>query len=132
MKSQTVRQKHDNGFTMVEMLVVLLIFICILALMPMMKGGKHTMYMKMEALRERLLYIQGRAMREFKDIRVEFQDTNMICENLSIDINMRCEGFVVFHANGNVDKAKTLHCSDQKQKSELVIQLGSGRMYVKK
>lgn len=97
-----------------------------------MKSGTHTMYMKMEVLKQRLLYIQGKAMREFKTIKVEFNNTDLIYEKRHIDIGMRCDEKLVFHANGNVDKAKTLRCFDQGQTGELVILLGSGRMYVKK
>ncbi len=117
---------------MVEMLIVLALFICLTGMLPLFKGNHHTMNMKTAALKERLLYIQGRAMREMNDIRVDFEGTRLISDVLTVDIGMRCDGFVIFHANGNVDKAKTIHCRCFDQSSELVIQLGSGRMYVKK
>lgn len=90
------------------------------------------MDMKTAALKERLLYIQGKAMQEMVTIRVDFENSKLISDVLTTDIGMRCEGFVIFHANGNVDKAKTIQCRSLNQESKLVIQLGSGRMYVKK
>lgn len=127
-----VRHRHDSGFTMAEMLIVLALFIFMAGMLPLVKGNHHTMNMKTAALKERLLFIQGRAMREMNDIRVDFKGTRLISDVLTTDIGMRCEGFVIFHANGNVDKAKTIHCRYLNHSSELVLQLGSGRMYVKK
>lgn len=132
MKYTMDRHRRDNGFTLAEMLAVLSIILCLLLMMPFMKGIHHTMYLKTEALRERLLYVQGLAMRKFQNIKVEFQSSEMIYENKRIDIGMQCEGSVIFHQNGNVDRARTLRCYSQKQIGEIVIQLGSGRMYVKK
>ena len=88
---------------MAEMLIVLALFIFMAGMLPLVKGNHHTMNMKTAVLKERLLYIQGRAMREMNDIRVDFKGTRLISDVLTTDIGMRCEGFVIFHANGNVD-----------------------------
>lgn len=132
MKYTMDRHRHDNGFTMVEILIVLAISICLIGMIPFIKGVHHSMYLNMEALRERLIFLQGTAMRTYQDIKVEFQGTDMIFNNQRLTIGMRCDGFVVFHKNGNVDRAKTLRCHAHNQIGEIVIQLGSGRMYVKK
>lgn len=125
------KHKHNNGFTLTEMLAVLFIFICLLGMLPFVKATTHTIHIKAETLRERLIGIQGSAMRDFKNIKVVFQGTKMIYEQKQTDIGMKCEGSVIFHANGNVDRAKTLRCYTQNQMIEIVIQLGSGRIYVK-
>lgn len=126
------RHRRDSGFTMVEMLIVLAITVSLIAMIPFIRGAHHAMDLNMEALRERLIFVQGTAMRTYREIKVEFQGTDMIFENQRLAIGMRCDGFVVFHKNGNVDRAKTLRCHAHNQTKELVIQLGSGRMYVKK
>lgn len=132
MKYTMDKHRRTDGFTLVEMLLVLALFACLLTLLPFLSLNQHTMHVKMESLREQLLIVQGEAMRDLKSIRVDFHHTMMRYENHDTDIQMHCNGFVIFHPNGNVDHAKTLRCSYHNEVGELVIQLGSGRMYVKK
>jgi len=101
-------------------------------LFPFIRPNDHAMALRMEMLKENLLLVQGKAMHEAVNIDVYFEGTNLCYEDVVLDLGMQCEGSVTFHANGNVDRAKTIVCKAKQRKGALVIQLGSGRMYVKK
>lgn len=125
-----VKRMRNNGFTMIEMLLVLLIMCILLLWMPKLANHPHTMHYHMEALRYRLLEIQEQAQTEKIVHTVTFHSTSMRDNDKQMHIPIQCSGTIVFHENGNVDQAKTITCSYQGEIGKLVILLGNGRMYV--
>lgn len=115
---------------MIEMLVVLMLFSFLLLLFPMRLMHNHDLMLRMEQLKQLLLWEQSRAIQELMTIRVELADTKMDDGVHRFDLGMTCSGFVIFHPNGNVDHAKTITCHQDQGSAALIIQLGSGRMTI--
>ncbi|MCI9292794.1 MAG: prepilin-type N-terminal cleavage/methylation domain-containing protein [Erysipelotrichaceae bacterium] len=122
---------RNNGFTLIEMLVVLLMMCILLLWLPKLAKHPHAMHYHMEALRYRLIEIQEQAQTEKKVHKVTFHSTSMRNNDRQMHLPIQCNGTIVFHENGNVDQAKTITCTYQGVRGELVILLGNGRMYVK-
>ena len=106
------KHSYSDGFTLIEMLVVLFVIVLCMMLFPLMHIRRQGMGIKMASLYEHLLYELHYADQVFK-------------------LEMRCQGEVLFHPNGNVDRARTITCHSAAHQGSLVIQLGSGRMYVR-
>ncbi len=85
----------------------------------------------MASLYEHLLYAQTMAMRHGKEIQVTLNNDELHYADQIFKLEMRCQGEVLFHPNGNVDRARTITCHSAAHQGYLVIQLGSGRMYVR-
>ena len=132
MKLRMDKHRHDEGFTMVEMLLVLMRGCFLLMLFPLMHARHHDFMLHMEQLKQLLLLEQERAIQEVRSIKVDWNQTKMRSGENTYELGMVCEGSVIFHPNGNVDRAKTITCHQDGQSAKLIIQLGSGRMYVAK
>lgn len=125
------RHRHDDGFTLIEMIIVLMLLCFGIALFPLTQVKHHTLPMRMEQLKQQLLIKQELAMRQGTTIEILFSGTSMVVDHHQIKLHMSCQGSLRFHENGNVDRARTITCSTDSETGELVVQLGSGRMYVK-
>ena len=125
------KHRQNSGFTLIEMLLVFLILSVALFLFPIMHARREMMGLRMDLLQKQLLLAQAKAMREGKKISVVLDGTMLQYDGYRYDLGMRCEGKVVFHPNGNVDRARTIPCHMEHGGKELIIQLGSGRMYVR-
>lgn len=117
---------------MIEMLLVLMLVCFLLLLIPMTQMHHHHFMLCMERLKQLLLLEQERALQELQTIRVVFTETIMDDGANRYELGMTCAGDVIFHPNGNVDRAKTITCHQNQASAHLVIQLGSGRMYIAK
>ncbi len=117
---------------MIEVLLVLMILCFVLLLFPLMHTRHHDFTLRMEQLKQLLLLQQELAIQEVETITVIFDQTKMQVGADTYELGMTCVGSVIFHPNGNVDRAQTLRCYQGEQAGSLVIQLGSGRMYIAK
>ncbi len=116
---------------MIEMLLVLMMLSFLLLLLPILHQRKQSLSLQMALLKEHLLIVQANAMRDGKTIKAYFDGKSLRYDDTAYDLDMYCNGYILFHPNGNVDHAKTLICHSNGKSGELIIQLGSGRMYVK-
>lgn len=113
------------------LITMLLVGICI-ALFPMTRTLHRELPLRMEQLKHLLLLQQEMAMQEGTTIQISFQGTTMQLPDREVELHMTCRGTLTFHPNGNVDQAKRISCHNATEQASLVIQLGSGRMYVEK
>ena len=125
------KHSYSDGFTLIEMLVVLFVIVLCMMLFPLMHIRRQGMGIKMASLYEHLLYAQTMAMRHGKEIQVTLNNDELHYADQIFKLEMRCQGEVLFHPNGNVDRARTITCHSAAHQVYLVIQLGSGRMYVR-
>lgn len=127
-----VKQKHNDGFTLIEMLVVLLMVSMMLLLYPTMRNVNTSMLSAhMETFKTRLLMIQQSALLEKKRMDVSLLQNTMVVNGEMEYIPVSCYQQFSFNESGNVSRAMSITCSLNQQQKTLVIQLGSGRMYVK-
>lgn len=122
----------DKGFTMIEMLLVLLLVSICFALFPFVHAPKEAlMNLHMEQVRQTLLEIQAQALFEKREIMVHLGGDTLYADDVSYALPAACYGDVIFHANGNVNHAMSIPCSWSHERRTLVIQLGAGRIYAK-
>lgn len=131
MKLSMARLKSDDGFTLIEMLIVLSSILMILILFPVLHPETKQIKMRLQMLRYQLLQCQEQAIAEGRTVEIAFSEDEMDVDGERIFIGMRCNQEVIFHPNGNVNHAMTMRCHTADAEGELVIQLGSGRIYVK-
>lgn len=129
------KQVNTKGFTLVEMMIVLSFVSTFLLIVPYGKSfDKVKEKYQFSYLKERLLLEQQNALFKKEEIEVEIHNDSILVSDEEVyrfTSGFTCDDSeVVFHENGNVNQALTIHCYGQKNYS-LVISLGSGRMYEK-
>lgn len=127
-----VKHRYADGFTMIEMLLVLGILSTFVLLMPIAKEP-ISLHIHMQRMKEQLLSLQTHAILNKKTMNAQINTTQMICGNETFTYakGIVCDpSQVSFNALGNVNQARTIHCFANRRKMKLVIQLGSGRMRI--
>ena len=129
MKSAMDRPPCDSGFTLVEMLLVLLLLSVLLLVTPLLKRQQRILLrMDVQQIREICTKAQAQAIREHKSIPIKIQGSKVY----SLQSSTSCSS-MSFHytAQGTISKAFTLNCRSASSTVQLVAQLGSGRMDVR-
>ncbi len=125
------KQKHNNGFTLIEMMIVLLIIsILSLSYQPRLD---YSLSMFMEKVKICCINSQQLAFIEKKDIYVTFSKHSLIYgdEEFIFPDGIVCdEKTFHYNSNGNISTAQTIHCSNQHKEKKLVFQLGMGRIRI--
>ena len=147
---KVVHRHSDQGFTLLETLLVLSIVIVImtipiLTLAPLYQQQKAEHFL--EQLEDDLLYAQVYALSNSATVRVYFStqqsyrvivsQTNQIILTRTYDNDIKIDPYtlgstVTFRSNGNVSNAGTIRITIQKAKYNLVFMIGKGRFYVAK
>lgn len=135
MKSAMDRPPCDSGFTLVEMLLVLLLLSVLLLVTPLMKRQQRILLrMDVQQIREICTKAQAQAIRKHKSIPMKIQGSKVYCDReiYSLQSSTSCSS-MSFHytAQGTISKAFTLNCRSASSSVQLVAQLGSGRMDVR-
>ncbi|WP_221248059.1 prepilin-type N-terminal cleavage/methylation domain-containing protein [Catenisphaera adipataccumulans] len=124
--------KHSNGFTMVEMMLVMLL-ICVMGI-----GIKATQFHSSQSVLVKALSSQAIVMQEqayaYKESRaVEIKEHEAIFDQkvMTYPPDIVCTPFA-FHYNaaGNISQGGTVTCHSGNQTMRLVFQLGSGRVRI--
>lgn len=126
------RQVHSNGFTMIESLIVLLI-VCVLSIGISQNQNQSNLTIFMEKLMSYCVLMQEKAFIEKRETRVEIYEDHAVFdgEYYEFDESIACETLRFhYNAKGNISKANTLECHDQKGTKKLIFQLGSGRVRI--
>lgn len=135
LKSAMDRPPCDSGFTLVEMLLVLLLLSVLLLVTPLLKRQQRILLrMDVQQIREICTKAQAQAIREHKSIPIKIQGSKVYCDReiYSLQSSTSCSS-MSFHytAQGTISKAFTLNCRSASSTVQLVAQLGSGRMDVR-
>ncbi|MFR5076785.1 MAG: competence type IV pilus minor pilin ComGD [[Clostridium] innocuum] len=136
MKSAMDRPPCDSGFTLVEMLLVLLLLSVLLLVTPLLKRQQRILLrMDVQQIREICTKAQAQAIREHKSIPIKIQGSKVYCNREILFFCSRPPAVrpASFHytAQGTISKAFTLNCRSASSTVQLVAQLGSGRMDVR-
>ena len=129
------RPQCDSGFTLVEMMIVLLLLSVLLLVTPLVKRQQRILLrMDVQQIREICTKAQAQAIREHKSIPIKIQGSKVYCDReiYSLQSSTSCSS-MSFHytAQGTISKAFTLNCRSASSTVQLVAQLGSGRMDVR-
>lgn len=125
----------NRGFTLIEVLVVLSVLSMLLVIFPFLHSNKRIqLRFETQILYEKLLLTQGGAIAQKKLKTVDFHGNyyEIDKETFTLPTAMKCNS-TPFHYTpvGSVSQALTIHCRIDTNTKDIVIQLGSGRMYVK-
>lgn len=127
-----VKLAQTKGFTLIEMLLVLGMLSMIVMLIPLaFIHQSKTLFMQVETLRYQLQSYQIEAIMNKKVMQIIFEGKTMYVNDTPQAMEIRCSGSLSFNEQGNVNQAMSIACFDDRFQNELIIQLGSGRMYVK-
>lgn len=126
---------NKDGYTLIESLLVLFIISMLLLIFPFMSfQNKSSLNIQMNTIHAFLLRMQSFAMKDKHNITVNISGNTISSEQSSLELvkGISCNSSsVVFHPNGNVQRAQTIQCTFKDTQKDLVVLLGSGRMYVK-
>lgn len=143
---------HKNGFTLIEMLIVLMIvstlMILVIPRIDQLEKAKEETYM-IEQLTDDLLYAQQYAMTHKTAVVVVFynaQGRYRMTESYTLGRTLidrtlpsqwafelaTLQNPLTFLANGNVNKSGTILIKNGKTTYKVVFLLGKGRFYVQK
>ena len=127
---------HDkNGFTLVEMYLVMFIICVFLSIYSIPNiYSKQTLTLSMFQLQSFLEKIQSEAVIERKQRTVRFKGNQIIADDeiLELPSSIRCVGAELhFYPQYTSAPAATIRCSAGGEQS-LVIQLGRGRNAIRK
>lgn len=124
----------DKGFTLMEMLFVLFTISMLALLFPFVKVSKQIQFQyDVYTVKSWIQQTQLDAMRDHQrkliviSNRLETPD-----KTLFFPSGMKCNtARVGFYENGMVEHAQTITCSCEGKQKQIVIELGSGCMYVR-
>ena len=125
---------NKKGFTLIQTLIVFVIIGSISVLIPTNVSSKILLKFECEKLKEYLLQAQIEAIENKQKVIVNI-DKNIISVNQDVKKlsgNTSCDAHEVgFNERGNVTMAKTIVCKSYNNQKMVVINLGSGNIYVK-
>lgn len=110
-----------------EMLVVLFVISMLVVIFPLIKPQKQ-IQLGYE------MQTQVSAVNEHREKMVKISSNSMLYDHKRYTFmdGMDCAPTTLYYyANGNVSQAKTIRCNCQGKQKSLVIELGSGAIYVR-
>lgn len=130
-----VKLVSDKGFTLIEMLLILMALSLMLVLFPIMKPQMAIqLQYEMYTMKQILLQTQMQALIHHQNEQVSIRTNSIVYLNTTYQLTkgIQCDPTVVtYYANGNIAQAKTIRCSCEGERRRLILELGSGSIYVK-
>lgn len=125
----------NKGFTLIESLLVLSVLTILLLAYPVIKPTNTTiLHYQMQMLYQRLQKLQFEAMTQKKEKHVDFQGNHYTLGQVEYlwSNGISCSD-TSFHFTpmGSVSHATTIHCTLKDARNSILIELGTGRMYVR-
>ena len=123
---------NKNGFTLVEMLIVL--FIVSMLGFGLSFCMHSSLYVFMKNLQTLCITAQEKAYVDHKEVHVKLNDKIYVDEvEYLIPNDIVCDSVSFYYnAKGNMSKALSLHCQNASSQMKLVFQVGAGRVRLEK
>ena len=123
---------NKNGFTLVEMLIVL--FIVSMLGFGLSFRMHSSLYVFMKNLQTLCITAQEKAYVEHKKVYVNLNDKIYVDEvEYLIPHDIVCDSVSFYYnAKGNMSKAMSVHCQNASSQMKLVFQVGAGRVRLEK
>lgn len=143
-----VKTDSQGGFTLIETLMVLFIFIAVTGIVMIsfqsLRGAKDTQYF-FEQLQKDLYFSQEYALAHHEEVNLVFQPgkhryyvaagkSTLLKRPFGPGISVRSNfgRIVQFNPNGNIARFGTLSVSSLRGAYKIVFHIGKGRFYVEK
>lgn len=128
----TDRPKHNNGFTLLEALLVLFILSVSIFFFSAVHH-KPSLEIVCKKIMNLSVTMQERAFSQKVNQYVQIHTHEAIFEDTIFYYpeGIVCEGYDYhYNAKGNINQAGSITCTDSKSMKRIVVQLGSGRMRI--
>lgn len=125
---------NNNGFTLLEMLLVLCVLSVFLSIVPLANRHRGLLKWESEKIKDILIAEQWKAQqdKEIREIAIQNNTVTTQATTYILNPSITCEPKdVVFNENGNVTLADTITCFSADRKKEVVITLGKASIYVR-
>lgn len=125
---------YIKGFTLIEMLLVLMMMSIFILLSPLLSYSHGTLSYEIYRIADIINSARNSALMEKRIVTVKVENTYMEVGNKHFDF---AQGIVctplTFHFNqkGNINMANTINCSNTNNQKEIVLHLGSGHLDVR-
>lgn len=125
------KQKFKQGYTLIEVLLSIMIISVIYSTLSFSSKNSVFFSLYMDYLKQKLVFCQSQAILNQEKVKINFSDNLLRINDDTEELKVRCKGSYHYLPNGNVSSAITIPCTYKNLEKALVIQLGSGRIYVK-
>lgn len=125
------KHKRNNGFTLIESLLVLLIVSLVTTIFY--ATAQTPLYLFMKQLQTQLVTSQQIAYVTKNTQVVDILEQGIVLNDqiMEYPFSVSCEPIHFhFNASGNISKAGTIVCHNKTQTKKIILQLGSGRMRI--
>ncbi|MDQ0362956.1 hypothetical protein [Breznakia pachnodae] len=125
---------NREGFTLIQTLFVFVIIGSIAVLIPSQVNSKVLLRFECEKLKDYLLQAQIEAIENKEQVVVNIEGSSIMINERTISLSnstMCTTHEISFNERGNVNMAQTILCKSADSQKEVVINLGSGNIYVK-
>ena len=125
---------NRKGFTLIQTLFVFVIIGSIAVLIPSQVNSKVLLRFECEKLKDYLLQAQIEAVENKEPVVVNIEGSSIMINERTISLSnstMCTTHEISFNERGNVNMAQTILCKSADSQKEVVINLGSGNIYVK-
>lgn len=129
MARPPIKPQRKNGFTMLEMLVVMLIVVILASSLRASRPGTSLGLFARNLLNTiQIEQFQALANRETRTVAIDARALNTPTSYQKYPSTISCtQQVVTFNANGNITKGGSVTCRQYDQSIRLVFQIGSGR-----
>lgn len=125
---------NRKGFTLIQTIFMFVIMGSIAILIPSQVNGKVLLRFECEKLKDYLLQAQIEAIENKQTVVVRIEGSSVFVNEKTNQLsnNTNCSSHEIsFNERGNVNMAQTILCKSTNSQKEIVINLGSGNIYVK-
>lgn len=125
---------NREGFTLIQTLFVFVIIGSVVILILSQVNSKVLLRFECEKLKDYLLQAQIEAIENKEQVVVRVEGSSIMINERTINLsnNTMCTTHEIsFNGRGNVNMAQTVLCKSVDSQKEIVINLGSGNIYVK-
>lgn len=126
--------KMIQGFTLLEMCLVLCVISMLLMLTPIIFHTSKTLAFESERIVSLIKKAQALAIINRKDVNVEIKRNGIIVDDtyFAFSHSVVCDEYMFyFNGKGNINMANSIHCYYYEWKKQIVMNLGNGNIYAK-
>ncbi|NCC54966.1 MAG: hypothetical protein EOM11_05715 [Erysipelotrichia bacterium] len=127
--------KTSNAFTLLEMCLLLCVISVLLLLSPSLFKTKAILYFDTQRIAYLIKQAQAFAILERREVDVEVVNKGIYVDQHFYNFakEVVCDPYIFyFNAKGNINMANTITCYYHHWQTQIVMNLGSGHIYVKK